>query len=70
MVRVGVLSASALAPMLIGCERIRAQQQAEQAAADIRNADRKENVTTFASDVQSDLQDRLQSIVRPERCVD
>ena len=62
-VRVGVLSASALAPMLSSAvERIRAQQQAEQAAVDIRNADRKENVTTFVSDVQSDLQDRLQSI--------
>lgn len=62
-VRVGVLSASTLAPMIgAAVERIRAQQQAEQAAADVRNADRKEKVAAFASDVQSDLQDRLQSI--------
>ncbi|GHO86685.1 hypothetical protein [Dictyobacter formicarum] len=62
-VRVGVLSASTLAPMVgAAVERIRAQQQAEQAAADIRNADRKEKVAAFATDVQSDLQDRLQSI--------
>ncbi|GCE26671.1 hypothetical protein KDA_21550 [Dictyobacter alpinus] len=62
-VRVGVLSASALAPVVGSVvERIRAQQQAEQAVADIRNADRKEKVTAFANDVQSDLQDRLQSI--------
>ncbi|GCE18992.1 hypothetical protein [Dictyobacter kobayashii] len=61
--RVALLSASTLAPVVnAALERIRAQQKAEQAVADYRNADRKEKVAAFASDVQSDMQERLQLI--------
>ncbi|GCE05029.1 hypothetical protein [Dictyobacter aurantiacus] len=61
--RVGALSASTLAPVVdAAIERIRAQQEAEQAAADIRDAKRKEMIAALANDAQPDLQERLQSI--------
>ncbi|GLV58294.1 hypothetical protein KDH_51270 [Dictyobacter sp. S3.2.2.5] len=57
-VRVGTLSASTLAPLVdAAIERVRAQQEAEQAAADIRDAERKEKIAAFANGVQPDLRD-------------
>jgi len=62
-VRVGVLSVSTLAPVVdAAVARLRAQQEAEQAAADVRDGERKKQVAAFAANAQSDIQDRLQTI--------
>lgn len=62
-VRVGVLSVSTLAPLITTVvERLRAQREVEQVAANLHNEDRIEKVVAVANDVQADLQERLQSV--------
>ncbi len=62
-IRVGVLSVSALLPVLnTVINRIRAQQEVGLARVNQQNAKYKEKLVAFTTDTQSDVHDRLQSV--------
>ncbi|GCF07245.1 hypothetical protein [Dictyobacter arantiisoli] len=62
-VRVSVLSASTILPVINAIrERMQAQQQAEVAPVSARSQEYKEKVAAFATDVQADWQERVQSV--------